>query len=560
MARVISPLTRLTLRRDRRPAIGWTAGIALLAAYSAIALTGIYDTAAERRAFATAFSSPMAAMFTGPGYGLDDADPSLGAILATEVLGYLALIAVLAGLLMSIARTRADEETGPGELLRAAPVGRSQATRAALASVMLTGSLMAVAFCAITVAVGLAPLDALAAGLGLALCAAAGAGGGLVLGALAGSARAARGMGTLLVVAWYQLRGLGDSTAGADWLSWTTPIGLVQQARPWAGLRWAPLLLLAAGAAALCALGCALHARRELGEGLVTLLASRGARRPGPRGAVALALRTSAATRGWWGVGGLVFAVVYGVFASQVESSLAAMFEDNPALKAFVGGQLTVQTYLALIVTYGGLVLAACAVALASATAGEEGSGRAAVLLAEPIPRERFLMGRAAVMAAGVGATAVAIAVGLMTSAIAPLANQGSEAAAQPWALAASITVGCAATLPAALLLGALTLAAQALVPRAGRIVGWGLLLGAVCVTTLGQALRAPQWLLDLSPLTHLPSLPTARAGRAGGAAEAWTAILGPSHAWIGPGVCLVLAGLLLALAATALRRRDLVG
>ena len=79
-------------------------------------------------------------------------------------------------------------------------------------------------------------------------------------------------------------------------------------------------------------------------------------------------------------------------------------------------------------------------------------------------------------------------------------------------------------------------------------------------MTTLGQALRAPQWLLDLSPLTHLPSLPTARAGRAGGAAEAWTAILGPSHAWIGPGVCLVLAGLLLALAATALRRRDLVG
>lgn len=560
MERVIPPLTRLTLRRDRRPAIGWTLGVALLTVYSAIALTGIYDTPEERRAFVTAFSSPMAAMFTGPGYGLDAADPSLGAILATEVLGYLALVAVLAGLLMSIARTRADEETGPGELLRAAPVGRSQAARAALVSVAVTGVLMAVVFCAITIAVGLAPRDALAAGLGLAASTAAGAGGGLVLGALAGSARAARGSGVLLVVVWYQLRGLGDSSAGADWLSWTTPIGLVQQARPWAGLRWAPLLLLVVGAVALCVAGCALHARRELGEGLVRLPASWGPRRPGPRGAVGLALRTSAATRGWWLVGGLVFAVVYGVFASQVESSLAAMFEDNPALRAFVGGELTVQTYLALIVTYGGLAVAACAVALASAAAGEEGSGRAAVILAQPVARGRWLMGRATVVVAGVGAMAVAIAVGLVASAVIPLIARGSEAAERPWALATGIVAGCGSTIPAALLLGALALAAQALALRAGRMVGWGVLLLATCVTVLGQALRAPQWLLDLSPFTHLPSLPTASAGRAGGAGEAWGVVLGPSQSWIGPGVCLVAACVLLSVAAAALRRRDLVG
>ncbi|WP_366180805.1 hypothetical protein ABXS69_01200 [Actinomyces timonensis] len=560
MAPVISPLTRLTLWRDRRSAIGWALGVALLTAYAALALTAVCATAEDRRAFAVAYSSPMAAMFTGPGYGLDAADPSLGAILATTALGYLGLIAVLAGLLMSIARTRADEEIGPGELLRAAPVGRSEATRAALASAVVVGSLMGAVFCVITIALGLAPLDALAAGLGLAASTVAGAGGGLVVGALAGSARAARGLGALLVVAWYQLRGLGDSSASAGWLSWTTPIGLVQQARPWAGLRWGPLVLLAAGAAVLCAIGRVLHARREMGEGVARLPAFRGERRRGPGGAVALALRASAATRGWWLVVGLVFALVYGAFAPQVESSLAAMFEDNPTLRAFVGGELTVQAYLVLIVTYGGLLLAACAVALASAAAGEEAAGRVAVMLAGPITRGRWLLGHAAVVVAGVVSMGVAIAVSLAASAIVPLVVQGSGAAAEPWVLAAGVAAGCASTLPAALLLGALTLAAHAIVPRASRMMGWGVLLLATCVTVLGRALKAPQWLLDLSPFTRLPSLPTASAGRAEGSGEAWGAILGTPQSWVGPGACLVVAGVLLALAAVSLRHRDLVG
>ncbi|WP_201288751.1 MULTISPECIES: hypothetical protein [Actinomyces] len=236
------------------------------------------------------------------------------------------------------------------------------------------------------------------------------------------------------------------------------------------------------------------------------------------------------------------------------------MFEDNPALRAFVGGELTAQAYLALIVTYGGILLAACAVALASAAAGEEAAGRAVVILAEPITRGRWLLGHAAVVVVGVVSMGVAIAVGLVASAVIPLAAQGSGAAAEPWALAAGVAAGCASALPAALLLGALTLVAQALVPRAGRTMGWGVLVLATCVTVLGRALKAPQWLLDLSLFTHGPSLPTASVGRAEGSGEAWGAILGASQSWVGPGACLVVAGIFLSLAAVSLRHRDLAG
>ena len=563
---VISPLTRLVLRRERRSILAWSLGGGALALYCVTMFNTMYATAEERRAAALSYSTPAAAVFTGPGFGMDAAAPTMGALFAAQALGWLALVAALMGVLMVIARTRGDEEGGPSELLRSAPVRRGGSARAALCSAALAALAMS-ALCALcALAGGLEAAGCLVVGVGLFLVALVAAGSGLVLAALAPSARSARGGGLMLVLAWFLLRGLGDAGASGDTgsavslLSWLTPIGLIQQSRVYVDLRWEPLGLLAGAAVVLIGAGLALHAGRELGEGLVAGAGTWRARRRGPAGALRLALRTSAAARAWWVVGGLAFGLTYGIFAPSIESSFQQMVADNPAMQAFFGDQLSVQTYLAMIIRYGGILVAACAAALAGSAVGEEDRGLTATVLSAPVSRRRWLAVRAVVVAVGSAAMLVAIVLGLVAGAVPALAAQDSPATARPWVLVGGLVAGLAAQLPAVLLTGAWLLALHAVVPRLARPLGWGAYLLALSISVLGPTARAPQWLLDLSPFTHVPQLPVPEAGTAGagGAAGGARLLLGEGGPWVGPAVCLALAVALVAVADAAGRRRDL--
>lgn len=564
---VISPLTRLVLRRERRSILAWSLGGGALALYCVTMFNTMYATAEERRAAALSYSTPAAAVFTGPGFGMDAAAPTMGALFAAQALGWLALVAALMGVLMVIARTRGDEEGGPSELLRSAPVRRGGSARAALCSAALAALAMSVLCALCALAGGLEAAGCLVVGVGLFLVALVAAGSGLVLAALAPSARSARGGGLMLVLAWFLLRGLGDagsagsgSTGAASLLSWLTPIGLIQQSRVYVDLRWEPLGLLAGAAVVLIGAGLALHAGRELGEGLVTGAGAWRTQRRGPAGALGLALRTSAAARAWWVVGGLAFGLTYGIFAPSIESSFQQMVADNPAMQAFFGDQLSVQTYLAMIIRYGGILTAACAVALAGSAVGEEERGLTATVLSAPVSRRRWLAVRAVVATVGSATMLVAIALGLAASAVPALAAQDSPATARPWVLVGGLVAGLAAQLPAVLLTGAWLLALHAVVPRLARPLGWGAYLLALSISVLGPTARAPQWLLDLSPFTHVPQLPVPEAGTAGagGAAGGARLLLGEGGPWVGPAVCLALAVALVAVADAAGRRRDL--
>ena len=123
-------LLRLVLRRDRLRLALWIGGIAGYVVLIGRALPGLYATAAERQARAEFVDSPVARMFRGPGYGLDEY--TLGAMLANEMLLW-ALVAVgVMGLLGTVRHTRAEEESGRAELVRAAEVGRYAHGAAAL--------------------------------------------------------------------------------------------------------------------------------------------------------------------------------------------------------------------------------------------------------------------------------------------------------------------------------------------------------------------------------------------------------------------------------------------
>lgn len=73
--------------------------------------------------------SPTAQVVTGPGYGLDDY--TFGAMLANELLSWLAIVVALMSIFLVVRHTRTEEETGRSELVRASVVGHHAMTCAA---------------------------------------------------------------------------------------------------------------------------------------------------------------------------------------------------------------------------------------------------------------------------------------------------------------------------------------------------------------------------------------------------------------------------------------------
>jgi ABC-2 type transport system permease protein len=197
--------------------------------------------------------------------------------------------------------TRAEEQSGRSELVRASVLGRDAST----AATMVVATVVNVVVAAL-VALTMIALDQPTAG-SIAFGASRGGAGlffaGVALFAMQvnQSTGGAYGLVGAVLGASYMLRAAGD--VGGGTLSWLSPIGWVQSMRPYAGERWWPLLLLLAGAAVLIAAAFALLARRDDGAGLL-------APRPGPARAsgvlthpLGFALRLSRAALIGWGLG-----------------------------------------------------------------------------------------------------------------------------------------------------------------------------------------------------------------------------------------------------------------
>ena len=201
--------------------------------------------------------------FNGPAQGLD----SLGGEVAFQA-GATGLVVVgLMSLLMIGRLTRGEEEAGRLELLRSLPVGSSAPTVAASAIVVamnvVVGALVAITLLAERLpAIGSITFGASFALLGLVFTCVA-----LVAAQISENTRVVNGIAGVVLGAAYLLRAVGDIGDGT--ISWLSPIGWAQKARPFAGERWWPFLPMIAAAAGLLVVAAAFAARRDLGAGLV---------------------------------------------------------------------------------------------------------------------------------------------------------------------------------------------------------------------------------------------------------------------------------------------------
>ena len=521
-------LIRFIVRRDRIRMTVWTVSLVGLMAMTIPMLDEMFQTPEQRLGRAAVMETPTGIVFGGPGYGLDTY--GLGSMIANEMTMTLLVALAVMSILHMVRHTRAEEESGRAELLRANVTGSSAQMTAALATNAVVNTVIGGLITLSLVANDLEVADSLAYGAGLALA-------GITFGAIAAVCaqisehpRGASGLAFLAVGVLFMFRVVGDvAERGGSAPSWFSPFAWAQQTRMYDDLRWWPLALYAVVIVVLFTVAFTLAGRRDLGAGLV-------AARPGPadaspllNGVLALHLHQQRTSIVAWTAALALFALGFGTLISEID----AMVEQNPELVARMGldAQDMSNAFLGMLLLYVVMTAVAFAVLSVLRTRTEETSGRVELTLSTAVGRIRW-MGSATLVAA-----VAAVAMTLLGGAGMGL---GAGIATDDYGWVATVTGAAAAQLPVVLLFIGLTTLCVGVAPRLVGVV-WAWFGYGIVATVFGPLLDLPDWMSDFGPFGIVSQLPQ----------EEFDAV--PFLVVLGAGVAATAVGL------AGFRRRDLV-
>lgn len=521
------PLLAVTLHQDVRNIAPWVMLISALSASSILAYAWVFPDPSDRAELATAMgANPALSLVFGPARDLMTAD-GFNSWRAGQ-LG--AFFAGLMGILVVIRNSRADEDSGQAELIASGVIARASRLAVAVLIAAIASVTLGVVCSLLTILCGGGVTASLvlagtftASGLMFAGVAA-------VTAQIGSDARTASSLAIATLGVCYVLRGYIDSSGAADWVTWLTPLGWLEEARPGTEDNPWPILLALAFATVLVAIAFVLQGRRDFGQGLV--VPRPGPARAGMAGTVwGLALKLNLGGLVAWFVGFIGLGLVFGTLVTSVGDLVG----DNPAMaEVLASGAADVSqmsfAFLVTILQIISVIAAVMGVQMILRVHSEEIDVRVEPLLAGSLRRSTFLASHVAV-------ALLATAVGLLLAGtcLGIVASTQDESIALGDVLRQTL-----ATIPAVWVLVGLAIAAVGAAPDK-RLVGWLGVVATFGLTILGPTFKLPDWALGISPLWHVPTVTDA------------------SPDWTGLAAVTGVLGLLLAVGFVGFRRRDVL-
>jgi ABC-2 type transport system permease protein len=482
---------RTFLVRDRWMILWFLVGTTILYWSQAVSVDGLYTTQAEfDKAAASMEDNTAFIAMAGPPRALN----TTGGQVTWQAAAFGAIVVGLMVMFLVGRHTRGEEESGREELLRAAVVSRTAPMTAALLTATIASALVGAGVTGSLLAYGLPAAGSWSLGVGLFLFGVMLAAIALLAAQLSSSTRATYGLTGAVLGVTYGLRAIGDVADGG--LSWLSPIGWYQAMHAFSGERWWPVLLLLALAALAAGAAYAVFDRRDYGAGV-------WATRPGPDRASAtlasglgLAWRLQRPSIIGWTVGMLLGGLAYGSIGDDVESLMGDSEYSRDVFGA--AGPNLVDSFYAVAILMLVLIGSGFTVSSALRPRAEEDAGRVEALLATGLPRRRWFVSNIAVTAAGTVLVLLAVSLGIGCGYALVTGDGGAVG---------RLAGGTFAQLPGVLVLGALARLITGVAPRWAALA-W-LAVGFCAVVLLfGEALRFPDWLVGVSPFSHLASVP----------------------------------------------------
>lgn len=515
-------LLRLILRRDRVILPLWVLLLGLLPQVYIAGFQKLFTTDAERLDYAHV--SAANAGFAGL-YGPLSGD-SLGELVVWRA-GFVPVMIGLAALLTVIRHTRAEEEAGRSDLIRATVVGRWAQLAAALIATMLSGLVIGVLVAVSMIGAGEPAEGSVAFGVLFALSAWLFAGVAAIAAQLTSSARGARMIGVLVLGVSFVLRMGGDISKIGDgrleWLAWLSPLGWVQKIIPYGEDNWTPAVVAVVATVVTVAVAGALLTRRDLGAGLLASRLGPARAGNGLSSPLGLAWRLHRGLLFGWTAGFAALGVVFGGVGTSVVQ-LAATSSGVADTFAKIGGSGSItDAYFVSTTGTCALIVSLYAIQAALRMRDEEQNGHAELILGTAVGRTSWAASHLlfALLGPAVAMVAQGVTAGLTFGEFGPV-------------LSAALV-----QLPAVWVLGSVAVLLIGVVPRFAP-VAWGTVALSLLLLLVGPLLEFPQWVLDISPFTHVPQVPAA----------SFTAV---------PEIVLILIAIVIAATGlTALRRRDI--
>ena len=505
MSGASAALARRTLADSRTRTISFALLFAGVAAAQVVGYRKAYPTVAARMQFAASFGANKSLRLF---YGVPHDLLTVGGYTAWRFGGFVSIFAAMWGLLAAVRAMRTEEDAGRQELVLAGAVGRGAAFGAALVAIAVGMAVLWLATFASLAAAGLPAGGSAFLALATVAVVPVFVGVGATASQAAPTRRLALGIGSAVLAGAFLVRVVADTSTHLGWLRWVTPLGWIEELRPFADPRPAVLVLPAAVAALLLGLAAAIALRRDVGAGLFP---AHDTAPPNDRllgSPTAQALRSERGMLVAWvlGLGG--FAFVLGVISASISPSDIPKNLQQELEKLGLASIATPSGYLGFTFLFFIFAVGLFGCSQVAAARREEAEQQLETLLALPVGRRRWLTGRLVLAAAA--AAVLSLLAGVL--AWAGAASQGADVA-----FAGMVKAG-ANCLPSGLLFLGLGMLAFAVLPRAGTGIAYGLASLAFVWDLFGALLGAPAWTLDLSPFHHIGLVP-AQPFRAGAAA-----------------------------------------
>jgi ABC-2 type transport system permease protein len=296
----------------------------------------------------------------------------------------------------------------------------------------------------------------------------------------------------------------------------------------YSGERWWPLLLLVALGALATGAAYLVFQRRDLGAGIWATRLGPDRATSGLLSGLGLTWRLQRSSVFWWSFGMFIGGYAYGSMGDDVTTMMGDS-EVSKDIFAAGGGPDLLDAFYAVATLMLVLIAAGFTVSSALRPHSEEQAGRVEALLSTGLSRSRWYAGQALVTV--VGSVVVLLASGLGI-------GLGYAVVTGDWSAVLRLTGATFSQVAGLFVLGALARLLTAVAPRWAPLAWLGVVYCYV-ILLFGELLDFPQWVIDVSPFSHLAAVPAVPMD--------WTPFL----------LVLALAAAMSAAGLLAFRRRD---